>query len=287
MSDNRLIMKDTSKTVRNALQLLCCFSRETPTLGASEITRSMRLPRTNVLRLLATLESFGFLERASEDGAFRVGLRAFELGSLFLASNSVSTLFSNALDELVARTQCTAYLAVLDKDDIVMLSCREGTLPVRFVWRIGDRLPASTTAMGKAILIHMSRKELDAHLGTRTQLRTLTEKSLTTREALDRDLNIARKRGWGSAREESYPGLTAVGAAILDQHARPIAAISISYLDHPPQPKRMEKFAEIVQAVAKDVSRKISRRGEYDGLKNTDMPAGAQSVFKKNLPRSL
>jgi hypothetical protein len=58
----------------------------------------------------------------------------------------------------------------------------------------------------------------------------------------------------------------------------PTAAISISYLDHPPQPKRMEKLAKIVQAVAKDVSRKISRRSEYDGLKNTDMPAGAAST---------
>jgi DNA-binding IclR family transcriptional regulator len=175
------------------------------------------------------------------------------------------------------RTQCTAYLAVLDKGDIVMLGCREGTLPVRFVWQVGDRLPANTTAMGKAMMMHMSRKELDVHLGTRTQLRTLTDKSLTTREALERDLNTARKRGWGSAREESYPGLTAVGAAILDRHARPIASISISYLDHPPQPKRMEKFAEIVQAVAKDVSRKISSRGEYDGRKNTDLSASVPS----------
>lgn len=275
MSDNRS-MKDTSKTVRNALQLLCCFSRETPTLSAVEIARRLKLPRTNVLRLLATLESFGFLDR-SPDSSFRIGLRAFELGSLFLASNSVSTLFSNALDELVARTQCTAYLAVLDKDDIVMLGCREGTLPVRFVWQVGDRLPANTTAMGKAMMTHMSKKELDAHLGTRSQLRTLTDKSLTTREALERDLNIARKRGWGSAREESYPGLTAVGAAILDRHARPIASISISYLDHPPQPKRMEKLAEIVQEVAKDVSRKISSRGEYDGRKTTDLSASAPS----------
>lgn len=138
-------MAETSKTVRNALQLLSCFNRNTATLTASELARQMKLPRTNVLRLLATLESFGFLERAPGDYAFRIGLRAFEIGSLFLVSNPMSSLISNALDELVARTQCTAYLAVLDKDDIVMLICREGSLPVRFVWQVGDRLPACTT----------------------------------------------------------------------------------------------------------------------------------------------
>jgi DNA-binding IclR family transcriptional regulator len=286
-------MAETSKTVRNALQLLSCFTRNAATLSASELARQLKLPRTNVLRLLATLEAFGFVERATGNHSFRIGLRAFEIGSLFLVSNPISSLLANALDELVVRTQCTAYLAVLDKEDVVMLSCREGSLPVRFVWQIGDRLPAYTTALGKAMLMHLTPEQLDGQIGGRKNLRILTQNSLRTRDALNRELEVARKRGWGFAREESHPGLTAVGAAIVDQQSHPIAAISISYFDHPPQPKRIEKFAEIVMAVAKNVSRKISSQNIYDGRKvpkasidvaivSTNM--GQQSARMQNSP---
>lgn len=168
-----------------------------------------------------------------------------------------------ALDELVERTQCTAYMAILDRDDIVMLTCREGTLPIRFVWQVGDRLPCHTTAMGKAILTHLSIDEINAHLGKGKKLRALTKNSIRTRDKLDRELEEARKRGWALAREESHAGLTAVGSAVVNGHGYPIAAISISYLDYPPDPKRMESLASIVQSVARSVSDRIAEYGSY------------------------
>ena len=74
---------------------------------------------------------------------------------------------------------------------------------------------------------------------------------------------MARKRGWALAREESHAGLTAVGSAVVDGHGYPIAAISISYLDYPPDPKRMESLASIVQSVARSISDRIAEYGSY------------------------
>jgi len=212
---------------------------------------------------MATLESSGFVARRPDDGGFQIGLRAFEIGALFLAANPVSSLLTKALDELVERTQCTAYLAVLDGDDIVMLTCREGTLPIRFVWQVGDRLPCHTTAMGKAILTYLSAEEIDARLGKGKKLRALTKNSIRTRDKLDRELEEARKRGWAMAREESHAGLTAVGSAVVDGQGCPIAAISISYLDYPSDPKRMDSLASIVKSVARSISDRIIEYGSY------------------------
>jgi IclR family KDG regulon transcriptional repressor len=254
---------ETSKTVRNALTLLNCFSRSQPVLTASELTRQLKLARTSVIRLLVTLESFGFVEKHPEGTGYRIGLRAFEIGTLFLVANPLSFLLMRALDELVEKTQCTAYLAILDKDDIVILNYREGTLPIRFIWQVGDRLPVQTTALGKAMLAHMSASEIDSHLGNGKTLRGLTEKSIRTRKELDADIEKTRERGWGLARQESHAGLTAVGSAILDEAGHPIAAISISCLDYPPNPKRLNQFAAVVQTTARDVSSKIAEYGNY------------------------
>lgn len=256
-------MSETSKTVANALSVLGCFSRSEPVLTASELTRRLKLTRTSVIRLLATLERFGYIERAPEAVGYRVGLRAFELGTLFLAANPLASVLARALDELVEKTQCTAYLAVLDKDDVVMLNHREGTLPIRFVWQVGDRLPLNTTAMGKAMLACMSSEEIDRQLGRGKALRGLTEKSIRMRAQLDAEIAKTRERGWGLAREESHQGLTAVGSAILDRAKHPIAAISVSFLDHPPNPKRVSQLAAVVMAVAAEVSSKIAEYGGY------------------------
>jgi DNA-binding IclR family transcriptional regulator len=256
-------MSETSKTVSNALSVLGCFSRSEPVLNASELTRRLKLSRTSVIRLLATLQRSGYIEKCPDAVGYRIGLRAFEVGSLFLAANPLSAVLTRALDELVEKTQCTAYLAVLDKDDVVMLNCREGTLPIRFVWQVGDRLPLHTTAMGKAMLACMSSEQINHHVGRGKTLRGLTEKSIRTRAQLDADIAKARERGWGLAREESHAGLTAVGSAILDKARRPIAAISVSFFDYPPNPKRVNQLAKVVMAVADGVSNKIGEYGNY------------------------
>jgi DNA-binding IclR family transcriptional regulator len=254
---------ESSKTVRNALTLLNCFTRSRPVLNTSELARQLKLARTSVMRLLVTLESCGYVEKLPAGTGYRIGLRAFEVGTLFLAANPLSFVLLRALDELVANTQCTAYFAILDRDDIVILNYREGTLPIRFIWQVGDRLPLHTTALGKAMLAHMSVEEIESHIGHGPQLRGLTPNSIRTRATLDEDIARTRERGWGLAHEESHAGLTAVGSAILDEGGHPIAAISISCLDYPPNPERLKQFAVIVQNTARDVSRKIAEYQNY------------------------
>jgi len=256
-------VSETSKTVANALSVLSCFSRSEPVLTASELTRRLKLTRTSVIRLLATLERFGYIEKSPEAVGYRIGLRAFEVGTLFLAANPLASVLARALDELVEKTQCTAYLGVLDKDDVIILNYREGTLPIRFIWQVGDRLPVHTTALGKAMLACMSSEEIDHHLGRGITLRGLTEGSIRKRSQLDTHIAKARERGWGLAREESHPGLTAVGSAILDKANHPIAAISVSFFDYPPNPKRLNQLASVVMAVAEEVSNKIAEYGNY------------------------
>ena len=255
-------MPETSKTVTNALRLLACFTRDEPALAVAELARRMELPRTNVLRLLATLEGFRLVERA-QGGGFRLGFHAFELGSVYLESHPAPAIAATALDELVAATQCTAYLGLLDGGDAVILLCREGPLPIGFVWPVGRRLPGSPTPLGKAILMHMPKETWDRHLGTGKALPTLTPGSLRNRKALERDLEGARRDGWAVAREESHAGLTAVGAAILDASGRPIAGISLSYFDHPSDGDRLRRLGALVRDAAARLTAQLHGYGTY------------------------
>jgi DNA-binding IclR family transcriptional regulator len=120
-----------------------------------------------------------------------------------------------------------------------------------------------TTALGKAMIACMPDGEINRILGRGKTLRGLTGNSIRSRSQLDADIAGTRERGWGLAREESHPGLTAVGSAILDKDNRPIAAISVSFLDHPPDPRRLTRLAAIVMAVAGGVSGRIVEYGHF------------------------
>jgi DNA-binding IclR family transcriptional regulator len=250
-------MVEKSKTVTNAMRVLDCFPRAQGPLSVSEIARQVKLPRQNVLRVLASLQEFGFVSRVSEKEGYTIGARMFEMGMLYLRTNPLARLFSDALDALTESTQCPSYAGVLDGADVLFLNSREGTLPVQFIWKAGDRLPATTTALGKAILMLMPEEEIDAQLGAAKSFPRLTPKSIANRRQLQADLAVAKKRGWALAREESHAGLTGIGAPIIDEKGRAVAALSVSYLDFPVDPKRMEKFATITMRICAETSKRL------------------------------
>ena len=189
---------------------------------------------------------------------YRIGLRAFEIGANYLTAKSGTAALRSVLNELVSATECTAYAGVLDRDDVVITHCIEGTLPIRFVWKIGDRLPCTTTAIGKAILSHLPDSDVEKHLRP-GHLRTLTHKSIKSRKSLQRQLEQARKVGWALAREESHAGLTALGAAVL-AGGKPVSGVSVCWFDHPPDRKRLEKYSQCVMRAAARISREMSAR---------------------------
>ena len=75
------------------------------------------------------------------------------------------------------------------------------------------------------MLMEMSAAELDEILGP-GPLNGLTERSLRTRSDLDQQIKRYQQRGWMPMHEESYPGVSGVGAAIKDSEGRPLAGMS-------------------------------------------------------------
>lgn len=242
--------------------MLRTFSREHLDIGPSELARTLGLPRTIVIRILNTLESAQFVERIPGTSRYRIGLGAFEVGALYLANKPLSAVADECLDELAAKTGHTIYLGVLHGDETVLLAVREGNRPVRFLWSVGDRLPVATTALGKAMLMHMTLEQRDEILG-RGRLAGLTEQSIKLRAELDRQLDQARRRGWTSAEDESYPGVSAVGAAILDEKGYPIAGLSLSFLNYPPDPTAFEQLGQVVHDAARTLTQRVATHSVY------------------------
>ncbi len=248
---------ESSQTVQRALHILRAFDRANPEMSSSELARRVGLPRTIVVRIVNTLEAGAFLERTPGSSKYRVGLAACEVGALHLSTNPLASAADPTLRELAERTGHTAYLGVLRGGDLVVLATYEGGLPVRFVWRAGDRVPATTTASGKAMLMHMDRSRIDQVVGG-GELVPLTDHSLRQRADLERQLIDARPRGWIEAIEESYPGVCAVGAAVLDRDGGPVAGLSLSFLNSAGDQVLFQQLGALVADAGARISKRLA-----------------------------
>ena len=72
------------QAVSHALDLLEQFHDDIDELGVTELSKRLKLHKNNVFRLLATLESRGYIEQNKATENYRLGLKSLELGQTFI-----------------------------------------------------------------------------------------------------------------------------------------------------------------------------------------------------------
>jgi DNA-binding IclR family transcriptional regulator len=248
--------------MERTLRVLRSFSRARSELTVAELVSILELPRSVVTRIVATLEQAQFLERKAGSFKYRIGIAACELGATYLAGNRLTDYSREILRDLAERTGHTVYMGVLQGQDVVIVSTFEGRAPVRFIWAVGDRLPISATACGKAMLLQTPPGQIDLLLGNST-LPGLTPNSINTRSLLNEQLEEHRLKGWIPALEESLPGVYVVGAALLDATGQTLAGISVSFLRDVTDSNQIEKLGGAVLDAARAINRRIAPHYAY------------------------
>ena len=152
-----------SSMVDRVVLILSIFERSSAeALTAGQISVRSGIPRSSVQRILQQLVSARWLKR-HEDG-YALGLRMFEIGSLVAHRSRITRAARPFIHELAERTGQVVHLAVLDQQDVVYLDkvasafadrAFADTLPSR----VGGRLPAHCTAVGKALLAYSPRAD--------------------------------------------------------------------------------------------------------------------------------
>ncbi|PSR69484.1 IclR family transcriptional regulator [Nocardia sp. MDA0666] len=126
-------------------------------LGLTEIVSRTGLPRSSAHRMLDRLVRLRWLQRQGR--SYSLGIRLVELGSLAVHQDRVHAAAREHLHHLYRATGMVVHLAVLDGADVVYLDKIGGRLAAQVPTRIGGRVPAARTALGKALLAYDSHDE--------------------------------------------------------------------------------------------------------------------------------
>jgi IclR family transcriptional regulator, pca regulon regulatory protein len=157
---------------------------------------------------------------------FALTPRVLDLGYAYLSSLNLGEIALPYMEALSERIHESVSAAVLDGLDIVYVA----RVPTRKIMRLslalGSRLPANHTSMGRVLLADLSAAERAAAL-QRIDFTPRTERSITTPEALARELDAVRSQGWALVDQELEDGLRSIAAPLRDRGRRVVAALNV------------------------------------------------------------
>ena len=212
------------QSVDRAVRILECF-HDAELLGITEISNRLGLYKSTTFGLVNTLASHRLLEQDPATGKYRLGLEMFRLGAK--TQVNIREICLPHIRQLVEELGETVNLVVRDGQQVVYIEKQESPHSMRICTNIGQRFPCYCTAVGKAMLAFMDPAESD-RLIQETDLKALTEHTITDRQALAQELRLTRSRGYGIDAEEFEYGLYCVAVPILGASGTPVAALSCS-----------------------------------------------------------
>ncbi|WP_037607037.1 IclR family transcriptional regulator [Streptacidiphilus rugosus] len=193
------------KSAVRTVELLEFFAGRPGLHSLAEVQEALGYPKSSLYMLLRTLVELGWVETDLTSTRYGIGMRALLVGTAYIDGDEVVAATRPVLDRLADETTETIHLARLDGTDVVYLATRASQHYLRPFTRVGRRLPAYATSLGKALLATCTDAEVERLLPER--LEPLTDHTHTSRSALIEDLHVIRERGYAMDREENTVGL--------------------------------------------------------------------------------
>ena len=244
------------QSLDRAFNLLEVISGHADGIALTELAQRTALPPSTAHRLLKSLEQRGYLRQDEERGLWFIGVTAFVVGSAFIRSRDIVASSRPSMRRLMEDLGESVNLAVLEGSVAIYLSQIECRQMIRAHALPGGRAPLHGSGVGKALLAALPH-ERAAELLTGRTLPALTPNTLTSRAKVLDGLEAVRRTGYAVDDEEQSLGMRCVAAAIRDENAEPVAAVSITGPSARVTLARIEAIGGRVLAAAEEITRNI------------------------------
>lgn len=243
------------QSVERAAAILRLLAGENEPIGLAQISSALGLAKGTVHGILRTLEDVGFVEQDQASGPYRVATEVFRLGWTKLDQNELRAKALNWTDALAARTAESARVAAFHggRAEVAHHVFRaDGGTQVLVT---GSVVPLHASALGKVLLAF----DPGAARSVASQpLPILTNRTITDRVVLQRELAEIRDLGWAVSIGEVEPGVAGIAAPIRDRGGYVVAVIGIEGAVDRMCDDRMRPRSALITHVMK-AGRSISR----------------------------
>lgn len=218
---------EVHQTIGRAIRTLEAVWNQGVSSTLSSIAQATDLDRSTALRVLGSLQAYGYVHRDPRTKTYRTGYMAQRLGALPELNAVKCSLAMPFLGDLAAITGCTTFMATLEGTSVVYRAVVPAMNQNRGAQiELNVAYPAHAAAAGKVLLAGLIIDEVrvlyNATPLVRSALRTIID-----RETLLRHLQVVRKRGYAVERDEAEDGRSAVAVPFVNSRGHSTTAIGV------------------------------------------------------------
>jgi IclR family transcriptional regulator, KDG regulon repressor len=251
------IDKKESKTVSTVVKLLSLFSIDKDEIGVREASQLLSLSPAKVHRLMYSLESYDILEKKASK-KYRLGLKIFELGSLYPLHSSLRKLVRPHAEDLSARLNCGVNFAILSKSrplSAIIIDRIVNLQSPSLIQRVAFNIPLHSSALGKALLA-FSESDAQKMMLDEIILKKFTEATITAKSQLISELKKIQKQGYSVDWGGLHPNVICVAAPIMKNNCL-VGALSVTEFTDRPSEKQIKDIGNILKERTIFISRQL------------------------------
>jgi len=264
--------------IERALSVLQCLGESKRGFSISEIGRRLKIPKSSAHLILTTLGRRGFLQRNTQTGRYHLGLQLVSLSRSALENLDLREEAKPFLRSLMQESGFTVHMAVLERDEAVIIEKVEAPGLVRLASWIGRRLDVNCTGVGKVLLAFFPEDELDHLLRTKEFARH-NSRTIISKHALRRELKRVKQLGYALDNEEDEPGVRCIGAPVFDENGKAVAAISVAGTTSQIGIDRVSNLARQVKRAAGSISVRLGYLAQMASVTHQEISTGGAALL--------
>lgn len=257
-----MVTNSSVQSVDRAARVMEILARD-GAAGVGEVARELEVHGSTASRLINALEAHDLVERDGATGRARLGMGVLRLAAATRSGLDLTAQAGPVCDALAEELGETVNVAILRGGAAVNVYQAQGTRTVALHNWVGNRTVLHATSSGKMLMAHLADEERDAVLEGRRE--RFTDATVTDADALHRQLDEAREKGWAAAVEEFEEGLNAVAAPIRGPEGSVIAAVSVAGPAYRLAPETLAGAAEALIGAAEEISRRLGHLADVPG----------------------
>ncbi len=248
------VAKDTIvKSASRALDVLEFIGNAETAPSFPVIVRELAIPKSSLFNLLITLLDRDYLQFVDQERTrYGLGSRIGELARIKRRSEEAIERARPLLKHLCNALKETAGYYERRDNEVVCLAAEASLQPLQYTMQVGQRVRLYANSCGKALLASMPEAELAEYLKSLKPV-AYTPKTLTSIEAIRRDLTTIRKTGIARSAEEYLPGIIAFAVVLKDRDTA-VGAINVAL----PTVRFNQKLEQAIRRELRAAARKFA-----------------------------
>ena len=247
------------KSVEKTIKILDCLSDAERSLGVTEISSLLSIPKSTLHRILTTLLNHSIVTRDSDTSKYRLGIQILKYANSFYDSFDFRQYSKNILKAVCMETNLTTFLCIWQDGKGIYI---DSVVPSHnshahhlFV-KVGKIMPFHCAASAKVLLAYQTPKEI-SRIITNNQFRKYTSKTITDPDMLKKHLQTVKLQNFAVCDEELEVGIRAISVPIKDLNNQPIASLTITGLVSRIPINKLSYFIENLTKAAEKISNKV------------------------------